>query len=128
MEGNRQFYKCSLCGNLVGVIHQGGGTLVCCGQSMELLVPNTVDAAGEKHIPVLEYREGKLAAKVGSTEHPMLDEHYIEWIYVSTQNGGHRYTLTPGHEPIAYLCMERDEIESVYAYCNLHGLWQMKPE
>lgn len=128
MEDKRQFYKCSICGNLVGVISQGGGTLTCCGQPMDHLIPNTTEAAGEKHIPVLECHEGKLIAKVGSVDHPMVEEHFIEWIYVTGKNQGHRYELKPGHEPIAVLDMEREDIESVYAYCNLHGLWKMKPE
>ncbi len=119
----KKFYLCKTCGNLVGMIHSGGGQLVCCGSPMELLAPNTVDAATEKHLPVVKTVGTKYVVTVGEVAHPMTEEHLIEWIYLETQHGGKRVELKPGDEPKAEFCMN-DEPIAAYAYCNLHGLWK----
>ncbi|MBC8062789.1 MAG: desulfoferrodoxin [Clostridiaceae bacterium] len=117
-----QIFKCELCGNIVEVVRPSGGTLVCCGQPMKLLVENTVDAATEKHIPVIERVEGGVLVKVGAVEHPMLDKHYIEWIEVQTENKVYRKFLKPGEKPEALFKIE-EEIIAAREYCNVHGLW-----
>ncbi|MGE4485855.1 MAG: desulfoferrodoxin [Oscillospiraceae bacterium] len=117
-----EFYRCEICGNIVALIVKGGGTLVCCGQTMTKLEANTTDAALEKHVPVVAKEGGKIKVSVGSTLHPMLPEHYIQWIaLVSGEKVEFRF-LKPGEEPKA----EFDAVESgtVYEYCNLHGLWK----
>lgn len=120
---NAKFYICRHCGNLVGMVHNSGVPMICCGEKMEALVPNTVEASGEKHLPVATLENGVLTVNVGSVEHPMLPEHFIQWIYVETENGGMRRALKPGHKPIATFCIGEDKPVAVYAYCNLHGLW-----
>ncbi|MEL7649198.1 MAG: desulfoferrodoxin [Sedimentibacter sp.] len=120
-----RFYICRTCGNLVGLIQEGGGKLVCCGKEMEELVPNTVDAATEKHVPVIEVEGNKVTVKVGSVTHPMVPEHFIQWIYLVTKQGAQRKCLAPGEEPVAVFALaEGDEVVSAYEYCNLHGLWK----
>ncbi len=122
MKAIAAFYKCEICGNIVGLIKNGGGQLVCCGQPMTKLVPNTVEASTEKHIPVVTKKDGKIIVDVGSVPHPMVEAHYIEWIAVVGENGTERITLSPGSEPKAVFCNK--ENADVYAYCNLHGLWK----
>jgi superoxide reductase len=119
-----KFYKCKHCGNIVGMIHSSGAPLTCCGERMEELVPNTVDAAKEKHVPVVTVEGNKVVVEVGSVAHPMLEEHFIQWIYLQTKNGGQRKCLAPGQEPKATFALEDDEVVAVYEYCNLHGLWK----
>ena len=119
----KQVYKCEICGNIVEVIHASGGILVCCGQPMTLQVENTVDAAKEKHIPVVEKVDGGVLVKVGAIEHPMLEEHYIEWIEVQTENKIYRKYLSPGHKPQVLFLVE-EEVLCVREYCNIHGLWK----
>ncbi len=123
MKEKAVFYRCELCGNIVGLVKDGGGELVCCGKPMVKLVPNTTDAAQEKHVPVFEKNGNKLHVQVGSVEHPMTDEHYIEWIAVETPNLMQRHVLNPGEHPIVDFNIDSDEFE-VFAYCNLHGLWK----
>ncbi len=125
MSCEKKFYKCSVCGNIVDLIHVGGGTLVCCGQNMNLLVPNTVEAATEKHIPVVTIADGKAAVKVGSVPHPMLAEHSIQWIYLCCGNTGKLVYLKPGDAPEATFCIDDSTDREAYAYCNLHGLWSV---
>lgn len=117
-----EFYRCELCGNMVALIKKGGGTLVCCGQNMTKLEANSTDAATEKHVPVVAKEDGKLKVSVGATLHPMLPEHHIEWIALVTGDKVELKYLKPGEEPKA----EFEEVASgsVYAYCNLHGLWK----
>lgn len=117
----KTFYRCSVCGNLVGVIKNGGGTLVCCGKPMEKLVPNHTDAAKEKHVPVYKKENGKIYVTVGSVEHPMTKEHLIEWIAVVGDGITQRVSLKPGDAPKAEFMDVKNA--TVYAYCNLHGLW-----
>ncbi len=122
MKPEVAFYRCKHCGNIVELIKKGGGTLVCCGDPMELLVPNTSDGAVEKHVPVGERKDGKIYVEIGSVAHPMLDVHYIEWIAVVGDEGVERIPLFPGDEPKAVFADKA--LADVYAYCNLHGLWK----
>lgn len=118
-----KIYKCKKCGNVVEVLHAGGGTLACCGESMQELTENTVEASKEKHIPVLTSISGGFKVSVGSIEHPMEEKHYIEWIELVTPTGVLRKHLKPGEKPEAiFLTEEKD----VYAreFCNLHGVWK----
>lgn len=119
-----RFYICRHCGNMIGMIHDSGAPIVCCGEKMEALVPNTIEASKEKHLPVIEIKDGVLSVCVGSAEHPMLPEHWIQWIYVQTDKGGQRKTLEPGDRPCVRFCLGEDKPVAVYAYCNLHGLWK----
>lgn len=120
-----QFYRCSVCGQIVAIVKETGVPVVCCGQPMERLVPNTVDAAGEKHVPVWSVDGNTVNVTIGEVEHPMIDAHYIEWIALKTKLGNQRKALRPGDEPKACFALcDGDEVEAVYAYCNLHSLWQ----
>ncbi|MFZ5765873.1 MAG: desulfoferrodoxin [Thermodesulfobacteriota bacterium] len=117
-------YKCEVCGNIVEVLHAGGGELVCCGQAMKHLVENTVDAAKEKHVPVIEKIDGGYRVKVGSVAHPMEEKHYIEWIDLIIDNTTVQRTfLKPGVPPQADFRTDGSEV-SAREYCNLHGLWR----
>ena len=116
-------YRCNVCGNIVEVLHSGAGDLVCCNQNMELLVENSVDAATEKHVPVVEKTSDGYKVTVGSVAHPMTDEHYIEWISLCADGVTYRTFLKPGEAPEAVFCIEADDV-SAHCYCNLHGLWK----
>lgn len=118
-----QVYKCNVCGNMVEMVHTGVGTLVCCGQPMELKQPNTQDASQEKHVPVIEKTANGVSVKVGSIPHPMEDAHYIEWIEIIADGKVYRQFLKPGAKPEAEFCVQADNIQA-RAYCNIHGLWQ----
>ena len=118
-----KFYICRTCGNLVGMINASGVPMMCCGKPMEALEPNTVEASGEKHLPAVTVEEGAVHVMIGSVEHPMVDVHYIEWIYLQTENGGQRISLKPGQEPKVTFLLGNEKPVAVYAYCNLHGLW-----
>lgn len=118
-----KFYVCSHCGNLVGVIHDAGVPMMCCGQKMDPLVPNTVEASGEKHLPVVTVEPGQVKVNVGSAAHPMLEEHSIQWVYLETDQGGQRKVLNPGDAPEVTFALGQEKPLRVYAYCNLHGLW-----
>ena len=121
-----QVYKCEICGNMVEILNDAGGTLVCCGKPMTLLNENTVDAAVEKHIPVAEEKDGELLVKVGEVEHPMVDEHFIQWVEVITTDGEVlRKELNPGEKPVATFKVNGN-VDRVREYCNLHGLWSTK--
>ena len=120
-----KFYICEHCGNMVAMVKDSGVPVMCCGQKMKEIVPGTTDAAVEKHVPVWEVRDNKVLVTVGAVEHPMLPEHYIEWIAVHTRQGNQRKTLQPGEAPRACFALcEGDEVLAVYAYCNLHSLWK----
>lgn len=119
----KQVYKCEICGNIVEVLHNGAGALTCCGQPMKLIEENTVDAALEKHVPIIEEVDGGVIVKVGSVEHPMLPEHYIEWIEVHTKDKIYRKYLKPGEKPEATFKLNEKPILA-REYCNLHGLWK----
>lgn len=118
------FMVCELCGNLVGFIKNGGGEMVCCGLPMQALVPNTIDASKEKHVPVIEKDGRNIKVKIGAAPHPMQAEHSIEWVYLLTDKGGQRKALSPGGAPEAgFMLTDDDKAIEAYAYCNLHGLW-----
>lgn len=120
----RKFLLCQRCGNLIELINDSGVTPVCCEQNMKELVPNVVDAAGEKHIPVIRVEGNQVIVKVGEVLHPMTEEHFIEWIYLETTKGIKRAKLNPNEEPIKEFALSmNEEVISAYAYCNLHGLW-----
>ncbi len=120
-----KFYICEHCGNMIAMVKDSGVPVMCCGQKMTEIVPGTTDAAVEKHVPVWEVRDNKVFVTVGAAEHPMLPEHYIEWIAVHTRQGNQRKTLQPGEAPKACFALcEGDEVLAVYAYCNLHSLWK----
>lgn len=124
MCGDQKFLLCKHCKNLVGMIHNSGVPIICCGEPMQELIPNTVDASGEKHLPVISVAGNTVSVEIGSVAHPMLQEHYIEWIYIETKQGGQRKCLQPGDKPVAVFALDNDQIISAYAYCNLHGLWK----
>ena len=123
MAQQREVYKCELCGNVIEVLHAGAGTPFCCGQEMKLMKENTVDAAKEKHVPVIEKKGSSVTVKVGSVEHPMEEKHYIEFIEVMTDAKIYRQYLKPGGKPAATFEIEGDVI-TAREYCNLHGLWK----
>lgn len=121
----QKFYKCAHCGKIIAVVKETGVPVMCCGQKMDELVPNTTDAAQEKHVPVIEVDGNIVTVTVGSVLHPMQLEHYIEWISLHTKEGNQRKELKPGDAPKAvFALVDGDEVESAYAYCNLHGLWK----
>jgi len=119
----KKFYICKHCGNVIEIIRDTGVPIVCCGENMEELVPNTVEASGEKHKPVVEVSGDRVKVSVGSVEHPMLEEHSIEWILLETEKGSRRKTLEPGEVPSAEFVIIDDKPKAAYAFCNLHGLW-----
>ena len=121
---NQRFFVCAHCGNMVGLIRDKGVPVVCCGAKMNELIPNTVDAAVEKHLPVVVKTDGGIRVSVGSVLHPMTDAHFIGFVYVETQAGGQRKSLTPGMEPTVEFSFTDDKPVAIYAYCNLHGLWK----
>ena len=123
MAEKLQIYKCAQCGNIVEVLHGGGGQLVCCGGPMELLDETTADAATEKHVPVIEKIDGGYKVKVGSVPHPMADEHFIEWIELLADGKAYRQFLAPGAEPEAVFGVQADSV-SAREHCNVHGLWK----
>jgi superoxide reductase len=118
-----EIYQCEACGNIVEVLQGGDGELVCCGQPMKLMVENKVDAAKEKHVPVLEKVSGGVKVKVGSVAHPMEDKHYIEWIEIIADGKAYRQFLKSGEKPEASFQVTADKIQA-REYCNLHGLWK----
>ena len=118
-----QVYKCGVCGNMVEVIHVGGGTLVCCNQNMTLMTENTVDAAKEKHVPVIEKQAGGYLVKVGGVAHPMEEKHFIEWVQLLADGKAYRQFLNPGDKPEAFFKIDGKNV-SAREYCNLHGLWK----
>jgi len=124
MTKKGEIYRCNICGNVVEVLHEGVGELVCCGESMELLEPQTEDKGYEKHVPVIEETKEGVKVKVGSRPHPMEEDHYIEWITVYTDRGAFGKYLEPGEEPEAKFPIPKEDIREVKEYCNVHGLWK----
>lgn len=121
---NQKFLICEKCGNMVAVVKESGVPVMCCGQKMTELVPGAVDASVEKHVPEFTVNGNKVEVVVGSVIHPMSEEHFIEWISLQTKFGNQRKQLKPGQEPkVCFTICDGDEVEAVYAYCNLHGLW-----
>ncbi|MCR4851096.1 MAG: desulfoferrodoxin [Lachnospiraceae bacterium] len=120
-----KFYQCAHCGQIVAIVKGTGVPVMCCGEAMKEIVPGTTDAAVEKHVPVIEVNGTNVTVTVGSVEHPMLSEHYIEWIALETKSGNQRKALSPGDAPKAcFAICEGDEVVAAYAYCNLHSLWK----
>lgn len=120
-----KFYRCELCGQIVAIVKQTASPLVCCGKPMKELVAGTTDAAVEKHVPVYEVKGNKVIVKVGSVTHPMTEEHFIEWVSLKTKSGNQRKALKPNQAPeVCFSICDGDEVEAVYAYCNLHSLWK----
>ena len=120
-----KFYRCKKCGQMVAIVKKKGCPIMCCGEPMEEIVAGTSDGALEKHVPVFEVKDNKVYVSVGAVEHPMSEEHYIEWIALQTKNGNQRKALKPGDAPKAvFALLEDDEVEAVYAYCNLHSLFK----
>ena len=122
----KDIYKCLICGNIVEIIHEGVGTLVCCEQEMKLMSENEDDtASNEKHVPVIGKNEEGVEIKVGSVPHPMEEKHYIEWIEISTEHGESKKFLSPGMNPESKFPVKAENIKA-RAYCNVHGLWKSK--
>ncbi len=119
-----KFYVCEHCGNIVGMIHNAGVPLMCCGQKMKKLEAGVVEASFEKHIPVAVVEGNIVKVSVGSVAHPMTEEHSITWVYLETDIGGQRKCLKPGDAPETIFALTDEKPVSVYAYCNLHGLWK----
>ena len=121
----QKFYACEHCGNIVTVIKDAGAPLMCCGEKLKEMAPGTTDGATEKHIPVYTVEGNTVTVTVGSAEHPMMPEHYIEWVSLQTKQGSQQKILHPGEKPTARFALcDGDEVEAVYAYCNLHSLWK----
>jgi superoxide reductase len=123
MTQRDEIYKCEKCGNIAGILHSAGGQLICCGEPMKLLKENSVDAAVEKHVPVIEKKGTIVTVRVGSVAHPMEEKHYIEVIGVLAENKVYRAYLKPGDKPEAVFEI-KENITCARAYCNLHGLWK----
>ena len=120
-----KFYICNHCKNIIGKIQDKGVPVVCCGEKMAELVPNTTEAATEKHIPVASAEGNLITVQIGSTLHPMTEEHLIQWVYLETEEGGQRKSLKAGDKPEGVFALSpSDKAKAVYAYCHLHGLWK----
>lgn len=121
----QHFYRCSKCGNIIAYVKESGIPVICCGEPMKELIPGTVDASHEKHVPVYTVEGSTVTVRVGAAEHPMIEEHHIEWISLQTRQGNQRKLLNAGEAPqVCFALCDKDEVEAVYAYCNLHGLWK----
>ena len=123
MAKRLQIFKCEVCGQIIEVIHEGAGQLVCCNQPMKEMIENTVDAAKEKHVPVIEKTDNGITVKVGSVAHPMEEKHYIEWIEIIIDGKAYRQFLSPGESPEAFFPVTGTDI-TAREYCNIHGLWK----
>ena len=120
-----RFFKCEKCGKIVALVNEKPCDTMCCGETMKELVPNTTDAAGEKHVPVYKVNGNIVEVNVGSVAHPMTEEHLIEWVSLQTEQGNQRKVLKAGQEPkVCFALCEGDKVKNVFAYCNLHGLWK----
>ncbi len=123
MTKKLEIYKCEICGNIVEMLHEGAGELVCCGEPMALFDAKSMEEGTEKHKPVIEKAEHGIKVKVGDVPHPMIDQHYIEWIEVNADGVVYRKNLKPGDVPEAVFCIDTENIWA-RAYCNIHGLWK----
>ncbi|HHW95310.1 MAG TPA: desulfoferrodoxin [Mogibacterium sp.] len=120
-----KFKRCAICGQIVAMVKETGVPMICCGEPMQELVAGTTDAAQEKHVPVYTVDGNKVHVKVAEVEHPMIEEHYIEWIALETKQGVQRKELKPGEKPEAcFSICDGDEVVAAYEYCNLHSLWK----
>lgn len=121
----QKFYICEHCGKIVALVKDSKVPVMCCGQKMEEIIPGTVEASKEKHIPVYEVEGNIVKVNVGSIDHPMEEVHFIEWVSLQTKEGNQRKALKPGSKPeVEFAMTPGDEVVAVYAYCNLHGLWK----
>ena len=122
-----KFYLCKHCKNIISYVHDSGVRVSCCGEEMQEITANTVDASNEKHVPVVSVNGTTVTVKVGEVDHPMLPEHYITWIALETVEGRQRKILAPGEKPeVTFELSANDKVVSAYEYCNLHGLWASK--
>lgn len=130
MKSDRQrFFICEHCGNMIGFLNFSGVPVVCCGENMKELVPNTMDASAEKHVPVIKVDGNIVTVEIGTAPHPMIEKHFIEWVYIQTAKGGQRKVLLPNNQPsVQFALTDDDNMEAAYAYCNLHGLWKATVE
>lgn len=119
-----KFYRCKSCGDMVLPLSNRPMCVSCCNEEMEEIVPNTQDAAVEKHIPILKETESGLEILVGSVMHPSQEEHYIEWVYIELAKGGIYIPFEPLEEPVCKVPYKKEDIKTIYSYCNLHGLWK----
>ena len=120
-----KFLICAHCGNIVSVVKDAGVPIKCCGENMKELVPGTTEGAAEKHLPVCQVEGNRVRVKVGSTAHPMEEEHSIQWVALQTKQGAQYKTLAPGRSPeVCFALCDADEVEAALAYCDLHGLWK----
>lgn len=125
MSMEQRFFICKHCGNIVAMVKSSGVPIMCCGEKMSEIVPGTMDASKEKHVPVYSIEGNTVNVAVGSVLHPMQPEHYIEWVSLQTRSGNQRKQLEPNDEPkVSFAITDGDEVVAVYAYCNLHGLWK----
>ena len=121
----QRFFVCEVCGNIIAMVKPSGVPVMCCGRKMTEIVPNTTDAGQEKHVPVWTKEGNLVKVRVGSAAHPMIAAHYIEWVSLQTKAGNQRKALAPEQAPeVTFALTDGDEVEAVYAYCNLHGLWR----
>ena len=121
----QKFFRCAHCGNIIAKVNDSGVPVVCCGEVMAEIIPGTTDASQEKHVPVYRVEGNKVLVTVGAVEHPMESNHYIEWVSLQTKFGNQRKLLKPGDKPeVCFAICEGDEVEAVFAYCNLHSLWR----
>lgn len=121
----QKFYICEHCGNIIAYVKNSGVPVFCCGKKMQEIIPGTADASAEKHVPVIKVEGNVVTVEVGSVAHPMIPEHYIQWISLETKEGNQRKVLSPGDAPKAeFMITDSDEVKAVYAYCNLHSLWK----
>lgn len=122
---NQKFYKCSHCGKIVAIVKDTKVPLICCGEPMKEIIPGESDGAKEKHVPVYSVVDNRVIVKIGAVEHPMTAEHFIEWVSLQSKLGNQRKALKPGDKPeVCFSVCPGDEVEAVYAYCNLHGLFK----
>ena len=124
MCSKQKFYLCKHCGNMIGLIKDKGVPMLCCGEEMTELIPNTVEASVEKHLPAVTVSSDKISVQIGSVAHPMEEAHHISFVYVETEHGGQRKCMAAGSEPALSFSFINDKPIAVYAYCNLHGLWK----
>ena len=124
MCGKQKFFICNHCGNMVGLIIDNSVPMMCCGEKMAELAPNTTEASVEKHLPAVSVSGNSISVQIGSAPHPMEEAHHITFVYVETESGGQRKCLCIGSAPSVEFCFADDKPKSVYAYCNLHGLWK----
>ena len=124
-EEKMRFFKCEKCGKIVALVNEKPCPTMCCGEAMKEIVANTVDAAKEKHVPVYSVNGNVVEVSVGSVEHPMTEEHLIEWVAIQTEQGNQRKMLKANDAPkLKFALVDGDKLKAVYAYCNLHGLWK----